>query len=395
MDFSYNEEQEAVRELADRIFTERSTHERLRDLETQAGVDGPFDRALWSELANAGLIGIGLPEDVGGAGLDYIAECLVIEAAGRTAAYVPVIETMVLGAGTVNRFGTAEQRQRWLPPIAAGEQVFTAALSELVGDVVVPGLAQPATTASPDGAEGWVLEGTKACVAAGLVADQILVPATLLDADGAPGGAGVFVVSTGDLGGTAGGRWKRQETTSGRPEGLLDLSGLRVEGQALLGGGRADGSQIVADLSERAIVALCVFEAGACQAAIKLTSEYTKTREQFGKPIATFQAVGQRAADAYVDTEAVRLTAWQAAWRLSEGLPSTAEIATAKYWAAEGGQRVVHAAAHLHGGVGVDRDYPLHRYFLLTEQVELTLGSAIESLLRLGAHLAAEPVDAA
>ena len=94
-------------------------------------------------------------------------------------------------------------------------------------------------------------------------------------------------------------------------------------------------------------------------------AEYTKTREQFGKPIATFQAVGQRAADAYVDAEAVRLTAWQAAWRLSEGLPADDELATAKYWAAEGGQRVVHAAVHLHGGVGVDRDYPLHRYFLL------------------------------
>ncbi len=151
---------------------------------------------------------------------------------------------------------------------------------------------------------------------------------------------------------------------------------------------------IIADLTQRGTAALCVFEAAVCAAALKLTGEYAKTREQFGKPIATFQAVGQRVADAYVDTEAVRLTAWQAAWRLSEGLPSTAEVATAKYWAAEGGQRVVHAAAHIHGGVGVDRDYPLHRYFLLTEQVELTLGSAIDSLLRLGAHLAAEPVDA-
>ena len=95
-----------------------------------------------------------------------------------------------------------------------------------------------------------------------------------------------------------------------------------------------------------------------------MTAEYTKTREQFDRPIATFQAVGQRAADAYIDTEAIRLTAWQAIWRLSEELPATAEVAVAKFWAAEGGQRVVHAAQHLHGGMGVDRDYPLHRYFL-------------------------------
>ena len=99
-----------------------------------------------------------------------------------------------------------------------------------------------------------------------------------------------------------------------------------------------------------------------------MTAEYTKTREQFDRPIATFQAVGQRAADAYIDTEAIRLTAWQAIWRLSEGLPATAEVAVAKFWAAEGGQRVVHAAQHLHGGMGVDKDYPLHRYFLLREE---------------------------
>lgn len=102
--------------------------------------------------------------------------------------------------------------------------------------------------------------------------------------------------------------------------------------------------------------------------------------------------MGQRAADAYVDTEAIRLTAWHAAWRLSEGLDASAEVAVAKFWAAEGGQRVVHAASHLHGGVGVDRDYPLHRYFLLTRQIELSLGNASDSLRRLGAELAAEPV---
>src|ERR1019366_1779976 len=106
------------------------------------------------------------------------------------------------------------------------------------------------------------------------------------------------------------------------------------------------------------------------------------------KPIATFQAVGQRAADAYVDTEAVRLTAWQGGSRPAGGVPASSQGAVAKFWAAEGGQRVVHAAAHLHGGVGVDRDYPLHRFFLLTRQIELTLGGANESLRRLGRILA-------
>ena len=171
----------------------------------------------------------------------------------------------------------------------------------------------------------------------------------------------------------------------------MELSGVEVGDDALLGAG-AGGAAVVAFVTDHATAALCVFEAGVCAAALALTAEYAKTREQFGKPIATFQAVGQRAADAYVDVEAVRLTAWQAAWRLTEGLPAAPELAVAKFWAAEGGQRVVHAAAHIHGGVGVDRDYPLHRFFLLTEQIELTLGGARQSLARLGAVLAADPV---
>ncbi len=201
-------------------------------------------------------------------------------------------------------------------------------------------------------------------------------------------GTGVFIVDAAAPGLTL----VRQTTTTGRPEAIVELDGVTVGVDRLLGGDDADGAEIIGLMTESATTALCVLEAGVCAAALDLTAEYTKTRVQFEKPIATFQAVGQRAADAYVDTEAIRLTAWQAASRLAAGLPASAEIAVAKYWAAEGGQRVVHAASHLHGGVGVDRDYPLHRYFLLTRQIELTLGGANESLRRLGRILADEPV---
>jgi acyl-CoA dehydrogenase len=387
MDFSYSEEQEAVRQLAGQIFGERATHERLKQVEAEAGDEGPFDRDLWRELANAGLIGIHLSEDVGGAGLDFVAACLVIEAAGRTAAYVPVVETMVYGAVPIARFGTDAQRKAWLPGVASGETILTAAMAELVGEVILPGGTEPATTATaqPDGT--WLLSGTKACVPAALVADAVIVPATCKAADGALSGIAAFIVDTG----ADGVALTRQTTTTGRPEAIVDLDGVRVGADRLLGED-ADGAAVITLITEFATTALCVQEAGACASALDLTAEYTKTRVQFDKPIATFQAVGQRAADAYVDTEAIRLTAWQAASRLAAGLPAAAEVAVAKYWAAEGGQRVVHAATHLHGGVGVDRDYPLHRYFLLTRQIELTLGGANESLRRLGRLLAEEPV---
>jgi len=388
MDFTYSEEQEAVRELAGRIFTERVTHERLKEIE-QAGADeGPIDRSLWRELADAGLLGIALDEKYGGAGLDFVAACLVIEAAGRTAAYVPLIETLVYGAAPIAQFGTEAQRQEWLPGVSSGETILTAALAELVGEVILPGGTSPTTTARAQADGSWVLDGTKACVPAALVANAILVPATRLASGGSAAGTGVFIVEAD----TEGLELIKQTTTTGRPEAILELTGVKVAADRQLGGEGADGAAIITALSEFATAALCVLEAGACATALSLTGEYTKTRVQFDKPIATFQAVGQRAADAYVDTEAIRLTAWQAVSRLSAGLPASSEVAVAKFWAAEGGQRVVHAAAHLHGGVGVDRDYPLHRFFLLTRQIELTLGGANESLRRLGRTLADEPV---
>jgi alkylation response protein AidB-like acyl-CoA dehydrogenase len=128
--------------------------------------------------------------------------------------------------------------------------------------------------------------------------------------------------------------------------------------------------------------------AGVAAEAVRLTGEYTTARHQFGKPLASLQAVTQRAGDAYVDAQAIELTMTQAAWRLSAGLDADREVAIAKYWAAAGGQRAIHAAQHLHGGMGVDRDYPLHRYFLLAKQLELYLGGASRQLVRLGAHLA-------
>ena len=374
MDFALSEEQEAVRELADRIFTDLSTHERLRELEAEP--DGTrFDSRLWAELASAGLLGIALPEEVGGAGLGFVEVGLLAEAAGRTASYVPVVETLAAAAPAVAVFGSDDQRRRWLPGVVEGRSILTTALVELGGSPLAP-----AAAAECDG-DGWILSGVKACVPSGLVADLFLVPARVGTDD-----LGVFLVPAAAGGVSIG----RQTTNSGQPEGLVTFDAVRLGPDALLGT-PADGPTIVTWLLLRTTAALAVVEAGTAAAALALVAEYTKTREQFGKPIATFQAVGQRAADAFVDAEAIRLTAWQAAWRIAEGLPADKEVAVAKFWAADGGQRVVHAAVHLHGGVGVDRDYPLHRHFLRTKHIELTLGGATDQLLRLGAALAAEP----
>jgi alkylation response protein AidB-like acyl-CoA dehydrogenase len=141
-----------------------------------------------------------------------------------------------------------------------------------------------------------------------------------------------------------------------------------------------------------ATAAVCALLLGTADAALRLTADYTKTREQFGHPIAHFQAVGQRAADSFIDTTAIRLTMLQAVWLLAERLPAAKEVAVAKHFASDCGQRVDRACAHLHGGMGVSREYPLHRYYLAAKQYELTLGGGTRSLVALGRLLAEEPV---
>ena len=371
MDFSFTEDQQDVQGLAKQVLEGELSHERLKEVE---GGDENFDRELWSKLADTGVLGLAVPEAHGGAGLGFLEVALVLEQIGRTVAPVPYYETAVLGALPVARFGTDAQQAALLPGVASGAAVLTAALVEFGGDPLEP------TTKAERAGEGWTVTGEKQCVPAGLIASRVLVPATTGD------GTIVAIVDPAASGVTR----ERQNTTDAHPEALLRLDGVKVADDDVLGSPDR-GAEILEWLVERATAGLCAVAVGICEEAVRMTAEYTKTREQFDRPIATFQAVGQRAADAYIDTEAIRLTAWQSIWRLSEELPATAEVAVAKFWAAEGGQRVVHAAQHLHGGMGVDRDYPLHRYFLWAKRLELSLGGTTPQLLKLGAILAAEP----
>jgi 3-oxocholest-4-en-26-oyl-CoA dehydrogenase beta subunit len=374
MDFSFSEEQEAAGQLATQILDDQAGADELKAL---ANSEDTWLPKTYAALGEAGLLGISLPESVGGGGLGFLETCLVLEQVGRHTAPVPVYASVLLAGMPIAQFGTDEQQQRLLPGVVAGETVLTAALYEPQADPTAP-----QTSATADG-DGWVLEGTKLSVPFGGQADTILVPARTGE-----GSVGVFLVDT-SLDGVA------QEELHGTgnllPETELTLSGVKV-GAADVLGAPDGGVEVLEWLIERSTAALCVIAAGVCAVAVDLTAEYIKTREQFDRPIATFQAATQRAAEAYIDTEAVRLTAWAAAWRIDAGLPARESVDIAKFWTAEGGQRVVHAAQHLHGGIGVDHDYPLHRYFYWAKQLELTLGGGTKHLLDLGEILATEPV---
>lgn len=374
MDFTLSEEQQAVVDLAGRILVDKITPERLRVLEQEPDW---FARDAWQELANADLLGLCLPEADGGGGYGVLEACLVLEQVGRTVAPVPFLATVLGGALAVARFGSLDQRAELLPGVISGEAVLTAALAE-PGDAMAP--ARPATRAVADGTGGgWRLHGQKRFVPAGHLAHRVLVPAGTDD-----GGVGVFLVDPTGAGVTR----RRVVMTSLEPLTHMDLDAVAVSAADRLGG---PDDRVAEFVAEHMLAGLCSTQAGVCAEALRLTAEYTSQRKQFNVPIATFQAVAQRAADAYVDTEAVGLTSRQAAWRLAERLPAGEALAVAKFWASEGGQRVVHAAQHLHGGIGVDVDYPVHRYFRWAKANETSLGGSTRHLLELGARLAAEP----
>jgi 3-oxocholest-4-en-26-oyl-CoA dehydrogenase beta subunit len=368
MDLAFTDDQASLRDLAKQIFIGHCTDDRLRELESHGSY---FDPELWAELARAHLLGFGIPEELGGNGGGIIELCLLLEQAGRAAAPAPLWAALVCGALPIAIFGTEEQRARLLPLLMSGGGVVTAAFEDSGSRDPL----SPSCIANVE-ADGWRLSGVKVHVPAVDLASRVIVPAL------AQGGVGLFLLDPTTPGVTV----TSQPNTASEPLSRLELLRARVDEADVLM--PPDGRAALEMMLEYAQVGLCALQLGIAEHALRLTAEYTSGREQFGRPLASFQAVQQRAADAYVDVEAMRWTMWRAAWRLSEGLPAVDEVAEAKYFAADGGHRVLAAAQHLHGGIGVDMSYPLHRYTFMAKQVELTLGGASEQLARLGDRMA-------
>lgn len=344
MDFALSEEQKSVVALARRIFRESATEESLRRIETEGTGYAPD---VWQNLAASGLLSSGTD------GLGAFDLCLVLAEQGGSAAPVPLWTALGVCAPAIDRFGSDEQRAALLEPLARGELI-------------------PTATFAPLQADGERLTGVADCVPALPVAGRVLVPA----------GDAVFIVDPRSDGASI----ERQTPTDHESMGRLVLDGAR--GERLGHAGQKD--EILRFMLDRGRLALAALSLGAARRALRLTAKYVAERKQFDRAIGSFQAVAQRAADAYIDVETMQLAVWHAAWLLDDGKSAEREIAVAKYFAAEAGHRVVCAAQHLHGGIGFDRDYPLYRFFLLQKQCEMTLGSASAELQRLGALVTEE-----
>jgi len=361
MDFSISEEQEAIQELARQILSENTSEEGLRAFEKG---DEDFDRGLWKQLAEANLLGLVLDASVDGMEMGMLELCMVLEEQGRSLAPVPLASVITQAAMPIAQFGSEAQKQAWLPGLVEGKHWVVGALHEANTDV-----DRPFTRATESGG-AWKLDGSKTNVAVAESAKGLVVSASTEGGEG-----GLYLVESG----APGLKLEAQLGTNHSRLYAVTLEGVAAE--------KLGGADALRWTLQRARVALAAITLGVSAEALKRTASYVSDRKQFGKPIGTFQGVALRSADAYIDTECIRSVLWQAAWMLDERGDAEAEVSVAKWWACRAGQRVVHSAQHLHGGIGADLEFPIHRFFFWAKQLDLELGGATQQLVNLGQTL--------
>jgi alkylation response protein AidB-like acyl-CoA dehydrogenase len=372
MDFGFSEQQQDVQNLARQILSEQVTPERLAQFDEYQ--HDAFDQTLWQTLAQAGLLGVALEERFGGMGFGFTELALLIEEVGRSIAALPMIPCLVSAALPVQRFGSDAQKDRLLAGISSGESLLTAALTEPLNENPTQPLL---TTATRDG-DGYRVSGQKSAVPFAIYASRILLAAKTDD------GVAVLLVDPAQAGVTL----SAQRVTHYQPQFQLDLDNVLVAAEDVLAGPE-QGEAVMQWVGERTAAALCAHQAGLTDHAMRMTASYTSERKQFEVPVATFQAVAHRSANCFIDVACLRLNTYQAVSRLASELDATTEVQIAKIWAGDAGHRVSYASQHMHGGMGIDRDYPLWRYCLWARHNEIMLGSSAQQLAALGARIAA------
>jgi 3-oxo-4-pregnene-20-carboxyl-CoA dehydrogenase alpha subunit len=372
VDFDLGETQQAVIEAAAGVLGQRQPQPQPPAHAAAPGVADDYDRALWKELGQAGLLGLAIPEYLGGGGLGVLEVAVLLTEIGRQAAPVPALSTLMMGVLPVARWAGRGPQRHLLTGVGAGDVVLTAAIRE----PSAPMPARPATTIS---ARDGTVSGVKIGVPYAAAANWILVPATL-----AGDGTAIAVVDPAADGVTL----DRTPSSTGAAEYTLRLD--EVVAATILPGTDRAGGRAVADLYQLTLAGACSLADGALAAALALTTEHVATRQQFGRPLATFQAVAQHIADVAIAHRTLHLAALNGCWRLDTGREAARDLDVAAYWLAGQAPEAVAICHHLHGGTGMDVSYPLHRYSALVKDLVRLVGGPEYRLGLLGAGVAAE-----
>jgi alkylation response protein AidB-like acyl-CoA dehydrogenase len=362
MDLGFTEIQQMLKNSAREFLSQECPLTLVREMEEDH--QGYTDE-LWRQLVSLGWTGVVFPEQYGGTGGEFVDLAVLLEEMGRSLLPGPFFSTVVLGGLTVLDAGNDAQKRDILPRICAGTLKMTLALTESSASFEPWGIE---TVASPDGT-GYRLEGTKLFVPDAQAADLLLVAART-DASGAPEqGITLFLVPADQAGITV----NQLNTIASDRQCEVLLSQVEVPGDAVLGT-VGQGWPIIQRCLQRAIVGKCVEMLGGADAVLEMTVEYAKQRTQFGRPVGSFQAVQHHCANMATDVEGCRQIAYQAAWRVSEGLPAQREVAMAKAWVSGAYQRVCSTAHQCHGAIGFTKEHNLQLYTRRAKVQELSYG---------------------
>jgi alkylation response protein AidB-like acyl-CoA dehydrogenase len=364
MDLSLSEEQEMVKKMARDFLTDKFPKTVVKEIEeSELG----YSPELWQEMAELGWMGLVFPENYGGGGMSFLDLAVLLEEMGRACLPGPYFSTVILGGLPILDAGSEEQKQKYLPKIASGEAIFTLALTESSASYDAAAIKIKATADN----DAYVLNGTKLFVPDAHVADYMLVVARTDEKAKAEDGITIFIVDAKSPGIS----YTVLRTIANDKLCEVVFNQVNVPKENILGQ-LGQGWSEAQKTIQRAAVAKCCEIVGCIQQALDMTVDYAKERKQFDRPIGSFQVIQHYCADMTTDVDGARLSTYQAAWMISEGLPCIQEVAIAKAWAGEASQRVMALAHQIHAAIGWTIDHELQYYTRRTKAAEVTFGDA-------------------
>jgi len=366
MNFELTEDQLAVQEVA-RGFAEKKLKPKAQEFDTES----KMDMGLIKEMGDLGLLGIALPEEHGGGGMDTVSYMITVEELSRgcpSHAAVLSLHNSLYGDPIV-RFGTDEQKEKYLPGVCSGDQIGAFALSE-------PGAGSDAAALSTTYVKkdnGFVINGTKIFITMGALADSVIVFATSKRGSG-PKGIAAFLVDKGTDGFEIG-TIEEKMGFKASPTTEMIFNDCFVPQKNMLGD-EGQGFNVAMSTLDGGRISAGAMAVGISQAAFDIALQYSKEREQFGKPISAFQAIQFHLADMSIMIENARLQVYRAAWMKDQGRPYSLQSAQAKVYASEISSQVTHKAVQILGGYGYMREYHVERMYRDARVTELFEGTS-------------------
>lgn len=362
MDLGLSEEQEMLRKSARGFLQKECPKQLVRQLDES---DEGHSPELWRKMAELGWLGLPFPEEYGGGGGSFLDLAVLLEEMGYNVVPGPFFSTVVLGALTILAAGTERQKKESLPKIASGDMILTLALTEPSAKYDAASIKTTAVARD----DAYVINGTKLFVPDANVADVLLCVARTKDGADPQDGITIFLVGTR----TPGVKCTVLKTLARDKQCELVFHNVVVPKENIVGD-LDRGWPVVEDTLQNGTAAKCAEMVGGAQAALDMAVAYAKERVQFNRPIGSFQAIQHYCANMVSDVDGSRFVTYKAAWKVSEGLPATMDVAVAKAWTGEAYGRVTLLAHQIFGAVGFTMDHDLHLYYRRAKAGEIMFG---------------------